>query len=204
MAWLEMRDYTDRAMIVYLIRNTINGKCYVGQTTQTLQRRLNTHKTKAKSGSTSPLYCAIRKYGWDSFEVSVLTVVDNLEALNEAERKYVAEYRSTDREFGYNLAEGGNSNSGWVMREETKLRIGQSNRGKPGRKGIALSEEHRRKLGDARRGMKFSEEWLRNMSVAKRGMKHGSPSEETRRKISAALIGHPPFVGSGRPKACHA
>ena len=55
--------------VIYMHRNKINNKVYVGQTRDELNRRF-------KSGygyRTSPhFFAAIKKYGWDNFELIVL------------------------------------------------------------------------------------------------------------------------------------
>ena len=50
-------------------------------------------------------------------------------------------------------------------------------------KGRKLSEEHRRKIGEAMKGKKLSEEHRRKIGEALKGRK---PSEEHRRKLSEA------------------
>lgn len=55
-------------MIIYKITNKINGKVYIGQTTDSLSRRKSGHIQAATSGSKSKLYSAMRKYGVENFE----------------------------------------------------------------------------------------------------------------------------------------
>jgi group I intron endonuclease len=87
---------------VYLIKNKINGKVYIGQTIQSLKRRFAQHKysalTKKKK---TPLYSSIRKYGIDNFEITLLE--DNIkpEELNDIEASYILKYSSVEE--GYNL-----------------------------------------------------------------------------------------------------
>jgi hypothetical protein len=56
------------------------------------------------------------------------------------------------------------------------------------KKGFHLTEEHRRKIGEAHKGRIFSEETKRKMSIAKKGKpsnRKGIPhSEETKKKLS--------------------
>jgi predicted GIY-YIG superfamily endonuclease len=53
--------------IVYKLTNKLNGKVYVGQTKNTVERRVRSHvKTKR-----SLIGKAIRKYGIESFEISI-------------------------------------------------------------------------------------------------------------------------------------
>ena len=56
--------------LIYLARNKVNGKCYVGKTKRTLAARRRGHE--GSTPGTSLLGCAIRKYGKAAFAWSVL------------------------------------------------------------------------------------------------------------------------------------
>jgi group I intron endonuclease len=56
---------------VYQFVNKNNGRKYYG-ITKNLRTRLASHKYAALRGYKSPFYCAVRKHGWDNFEVVVL------------------------------------------------------------------------------------------------------------------------------------
>src|SRR5208282_2526537 len=75
--------------VVYLIRNLINGKVYVGQTTLTLRDRWNCHLSAARNTS-KPSYFqrAIKKYGADNFSIEVLIETD-YETVNQLETFYI-------------------------------------------------------------------------------------------------------------------
>ena len=57
-----MRRSNSRAWtgIIYLIRNLVNGKGYVGQTILTSRKRWSLHKSGARRGEGFPIYRAIR------------------------------------------------------------------------------------------------------------------------------------------------
>ena len=66
--------------IIYIFKNIHNGKCYVGKTTRTFNRRLIEHKSNSRQTSTtSLLYKAIQKYCWESFNISILKIGENYE-----------------------------------------------------------------------------------------------------------------------------
>lgn len=98
------------------------------------------------------------------------------------EIELIKKYRTQDREFGYNVLEGGSAPSIplEVRKKMSEAAIGRTHIGHP------ISEETKRKIGDAQRGRKFTDEHRRKISEAKRGKSHEPPSEETRRKISEA------------------
>lgn len=58
--------------IIYKIKNKINNRCYVGITSESINKRFNNHKRKARHGSKTNLHKAIRKYGEDNFCIDVI------------------------------------------------------------------------------------------------------------------------------------
>lgn len=90
---------------VYMLRNRVNGKLYVGQTKQKLSDRFSVHK--GKHSKCRALKAAIAKYGWGAFECIVLdTDVPSDKLLRQRERERIAEYGSYGK-GGYNLTPGG-------------------------------------------------------------------------------------------------
>jgi group I intron endonuclease len=90
-------------MIVYLLRNRQNGKCYVGKTTRTLKARWRQHRTEARIGRLiSPLYEDMRAFGIDAFEVITLGEADCQRRLNQMERRFIREFNTVAE--GYNQA----------------------------------------------------------------------------------------------------
>ena len=102
--------------IIYLAKNLINNKVYVGQTINSLTRRKSAHLLAAYSAKDNLYFHkAIKKYGEDSFEWKILKEF-NLEtkeelklALNESEKFFITLYDSNSSEKGYNLTSGGDS-----------------------------------------------------------------------------------------------
>lgn len=93
---------------IYKIENTINGKCYIGQS-ENITRRWRAHRSAAFNPNAHnydiTLYRAIRKYGIDNFTFTVLVECE-LSELNELESKFIQEYNSIAPN-GYNLSAGG-------------------------------------------------------------------------------------------------
>jgi len=109
-------------MLVYAILNKVNRKLYVGQTSQVLALRWNTHISRARRGKKHPLSCAIRKYGVDSFEVFELYGPGlGREQASAIEILLIAACRSREREFGYNLSVGGEASALGSKRTEESL-----------------------------------------------------------------------------------
>lgn len=98
-------------MIVYLIRNQINGKCYVGQTLQTAEQRWRLHTKAARGKSRLPIHCAIRKYGPGAFSINQLSRAANHDELDALECHFITQYNSMVP-YGYNRTAGGKGFNG--------------------------------------------------------------------------------------------
>jgi group I intron endonuclease len=211
---------------IYLIRNTINGKGYVGQTVVSIEQRFSEHVAASNRGCGNALYKAMRKYGMENFSVSEVASCDSL-LLNDLEKHYVKFYGTfAPVGHGYNMTLGGDGALGYVMSEESKKKMSLA------KKGRTLSVEHKAKIGNAGKGRKLSEkhkaillaavsrphtkEEIEKMAASKRGIKIGplseerkvklracnigrKPSDETRAKMSAAKLGKTPW-NKGRGK----
>lgn len=94
---------------IYKIKNIINNKIYIGQTTRKLNKRIYEYKAAFKYGNFYNQYLlnAFNKYGWDCFEFSVIDTAETIDELNNKEIRYISEYKSNQKEFGYNIECGG-------------------------------------------------------------------------------------------------
>lgn len=95
---------------IYKIENIINDKVYIGQSTN-IYKRFYTHRYKAyceKETKTYNLhfYAAIRKYGKNSFKLSIIEECSKSD-LDRREMYWIKYYKSNQKEFGYNLSDGG-------------------------------------------------------------------------------------------------
>lgn len=91
---------------IYVITNTVNGKKYVGQTVQTIQRRWRGHIYKIRTNACRALAAAILKHGASNFEIHILDVCETRESANTSEIRWIAEL-GTIAPGGYNLDSGG-------------------------------------------------------------------------------------------------
>jgi group I intron endonuclease len=94
--------------IVYLVTNRVNGKFYVGQTVQRLERRWGQHVSAANcvKRKRHALALAIAKHGADNFDVTLLCECRDQWQLNVFEALYMQQYDSAAPN-GYNLQLGG-------------------------------------------------------------------------------------------------
>lgn len=93
---------------IYIIKNIINNKVYIGQSVDS-EYRFRKHKEAAlrnkKYDGVSALHNAMRKYGIDKFYYEVLE--HQIEDYNEKEIFWIEKYNSKIPN-GYNIADGGN------------------------------------------------------------------------------------------------
>lgn len=102
-------------IIVYQAVNKTNGNRYIGMTSRGLRYRKNTHKQQAKGGSDMVFSRAVRKYGFSSFEFTILEVCADVETALRRERELIAEHKPE-----YNVAVGGlRGPQGWKHSEES-------------------------------------------------------------------------------------
>ena len=110
--------------IIYVAENTVNGKRYVGQTVQGLEKRQAHHK-KDSEVCDFKFYRAVQKYGWDSFTWAVIVEgIENIDSLNSLEKYWIKELDTFEN--GYNSTTGG---EGHLVTEETKRKISESQKG---------------------------------------------------------------------------
>lgn len=91
---------------IYLIKNIINGKKYIGVTRDTPDNRFKAHVRNAYQQNVilplDGLHHAIKTYGVDKFELSVLDSAKSLDELKKLEESYIKE-QSSEVPVGYNL-----------------------------------------------------------------------------------------------------
>jgi group I intron endonuclease len=202
-------------MYVYLLKNKVNGKAYVGQTTKPLKTRWAAHKCHAlRDQRIYALQHAIRKYGPEQFEISILATANSHDELNALEAHHIIA-QGTLCPNGYNIRHGG---KGHPISEETKKKLSQMKKGMPsplkGRKcsleqriqmslrqrGRSVSLEHRKKISEAMKGRFVSEKTRQKLRERFIGKPGHIPSESTRQKMSIAhkRIGARPPSPKGR------
>lgn len=99
----------ERIGYIYLLRNSVNGKGYVGQTViHPEKKRWPEHVYAALVAKNKhPLYKAIRKYGLVNFTAEIIRTYPESK-LNAAETRWVKRLNTfIDNGYGYNLTTGG-------------------------------------------------------------------------------------------------
>lgn len=105
---------------VYKIINKINKKFYIGQTTGSIQERLQEHINSAITYRLdTPLARAIRKHGSDNFYVELIDVATTKEDLNQKEICWIKTLNAI--RDGYNASEGGEGGNTYIRKTESEL-----------------------------------------------------------------------------------
>lgn len=128
--------------VIYKATNKINGKSYIGFASK-FEVRKQKHLSDSKREKKTHYFFhkAIKKYGWDNFEWSVLKE----DATLEDERHFIKEHDTFGN--GYNLTTGGDGN--YEVSEHTRKRISIGNKGKK------YSLETKLKMSKAKKGNKY-------------------------------------------------
>ena len=105
---------------IYMIKNKINNHVYIGQSTN-IYKRFNSHHKRDSFNKkygyyNTKLSKAIRKYGWNNFDVYILEECTQSE-LNKREIYWINYYNSYRK--GYNSTPGGNNFSEKVFSKKT-------------------------------------------------------------------------------------
>lgn len=137
-----------------------NNKVYIGITKQKPKYRWRDGK---KYYANKYMENAIKKYGWGNIEHKIL--YDNLskEQAEQKEIELIKEYKANNRDYGYNILEGGNVSNG--MTEDGKARMIKANTGvrrsiktefkkghKPWTTGKKMTNEFKKKLSESHLG----------------------------------------------------
>jgi len=93
---------------IYVLTNTTNGLCYVGQTCLELEERLADHirASRNQRSGTRKIELAIAKYGPEYFKIKLIKLCGSQHAANINETKYI-EKLNAYHPNGYNMTFGG-------------------------------------------------------------------------------------------------
>lgn len=95
---------------IYMIRNKVDNKIYIGQSVDIKARwRVHLWKLRNNVHFNNRLQNSWNKYGEDSFEFTILVSSNSFSRyeLNELEEYYILGFNSCDSMFGYNYSYGG-------------------------------------------------------------------------------------------------
>ena len=124
---------------IYIIKNLVNNKIYIGSTTRNFIKRWSIHKTLLRSGKHhSPrLQNSWNKHGEKNFSFEILEIIFDKKSIIDRENYYLELYKSYQKEYGYNICKNAHENP------MTKISIGGI---KHGMYGKTHSKESRKKI----------------------------------------------------------
>jgi group I intron endonuclease len=186
---------------IYGICNLLNGKWYVGSSTNIFHRLL-AHRARLKAGDhpNPHLQSSFKKYGINAFTCEVLQAIHGTkEKLLALEETWIG--RLSALMDGYNLREDASSNAGMVMSKETRIKMSKSRKAYLSLLGVRdnirrtmlslPSEVVCRGLRGRtpwNKGMKMSDEFRRKVSVGHMGQ---VISDENKNKLRQRLLKSP-------------
>ena len=129
-----------------------NGKRYIGITQQTPEKRWREGKGYRNNLN---FVKAIKKYGWNNLSHEILYSGLSKRMAEMKEIELIAKYKSNQKEFGYNIDNGGHS--GGTRGEETRKKISATRKGQTaGRKhwhyNQHWNERVRKKMSESHAG----------------------------------------------------
>lgn len=143
---------------IYVIRNLINNKMYVGKSIN-IYNRISQHLTLLNTNSKDEnfhLKNSWKKYGKNNFDYFVIEYCDPKESvLQDRELFWIKQLRTLDRRYGYNLRL--DSKSRCIVSNETKKRMSESS------KKRFSNPNERKKLGK-----KAKQFWKENPDILKK------------------------------------
>lgn len=141
---------------IYIIKNTDNGKVYIGQSVD-VEYRICNHFSKLKWNRHDNTHMQ-RAYNNNpsAFAWELLCTCEQSE-LDDLEIEYIAKYNSADPTKGYNKQYGGQAEHRCTP--ETRKKMSETKKGK------RFSKEHCKKIGEANRGRKLSDEARRKIGM---------------------------------------
>lgn len=163
-------------MFIYMRRNKINNKMYIGQTINSLDKRW-----RQEFREKSLLGRALRKHGPENFDNFVLEECEDIDTLNFREQCYIAQF-GTIAPHGYNLTCGGRNG---------KKSIFTRNKMKNNKNALGLkhSETTKRHLSKVLSGRKFSQLHKDRMNTNRVGFKGKKQTEKQKSAMSKAVSG---------------
>jgi len=188
--------YKNDYYFIYLTKNIVNNKCYIGQHTT---NNLNDGYT----GSGKLIEYSINKYGLDNHITGIIEFCTG-DNISEKEIFWITK-KNTINPNGYNLTKGGEGGDTYaLLSEEDKKKFREKS--SKNNKGRKRSEETKRKMSEARKGHSWNagipkcEETKQKMTEAWKIRRLTPVSEETKGRISQSQMGHTRHTEEGKER----
>ena len=201
----------EKKWCVYMHRNTINNKVYIGITQMPAYKRWGKNGNGYKKNQ-EVFYRAIQKYGWDNFEHIIWCDGLSQEKAKQWEVRLIALFQTNccrykNPEYGYNMTDGGDGTSGFRHTEESIQKMKKPHPSIQGENniwyGTHLTEEIRDKISERAKerytipqnnpfyGKKHSEESINQMKEFARKRWSNPEEKEKIRQIAKERFKNP-------------
>ena len=179
---MSKKKNVDRLVGIYKITCLVNGRIYIGATTDSY-KRFEKHKWMLQHNqhSNSDLQNAWNKYGEENFAFNWVTECSKEERFS-VETAILKEYGWPDRTKIFNFESGGIKNK--HISNETKQKISVFNKGKH------LSDEHKTKLRLAKLGKKGHSPTQEQKIAASTRMKNKKPNTNSLMALQKSNLNH--------------
>lgn len=177
----------ERKYCVYKHTNKINGKVYIGITSQKPRKRWDCGRGYQKN---KHFWDAIQRYGWENFEHEILFQQLSPEDAFSLEKELILKYDSRDYRKGYNCSPGGDGGNG--LSGESHPMYGKHHTPETvksmsdKKKGVPYSPERYASFLESLDREALRERAYRTIAGYNRGK---TVSDETRRKIAESNRG---------------
>jgi group I intron endonuclease len=161
---------------VYMHINRINGKKYIGITSQNPKNRWKACGKGYRNNK--HFWRAIQKYGWDNFKHEILLTNETFKYACAVEKILIKVYNTTNPQYGYNNTMGGQGTLGLVVSKETREKISKTKRDNYIKENHPNFNKH------------IPEKSKKKMSEAKRGKYDGKNNPNARQIVQLDLNGN--------------
>lgn len=153
------------------VGSSATPKVYIGQTWYKIKTRMATHKRDVRNGAKFKLHNSMRKYGIDTFTISILETCETQIKANELEDFYILQFNSIEN--GLNLKRGGATGS---FSEQSRKKMSKSKMGKKNNRYGIVGKDHpmfgkrhtaaaKKKINESQTGDKH---WMYGKSISKK------------------------------------
>lgn len=181
---------SEKKSYVYMITCIPMTCVYIGKSIDP-EGRFKAHLSESKKTRSAhlPLYRAIRKYGHEAFELSIVQVCDSEQQAYDAERSWILKLREDGRAL-FNRSAGGMGN--FSPTDDTRERMSKAQKGK------VITEEQRLKISETLKGRKLPRDVVEKVAARLRGRKLSGVALENVKKSAEKRSKDPQWIERNR------